>query len=321
MKYLVTGGAGFIGGHLVDRLLESGNRVVVIDNFFGGREENIEHHEGDPNFVLHRRSVCDDLTDIFEKESFDGVFHLAAVPRVQYSIQKPYETHETNVNGHLNLLMFCKKFGIKRFIFSSSSSVYGNSDDFPSVETMKPNPISPYALHKFIGEEYNKLFNILYGFETINLRYFNVYGPRQDPKGPYALLITRFMDMIAKGERPIINGDGEQTRDFTYVTDVVEANILAMRCSNKACFGQVFNIGNGRNISVNKVTEEIIKLSGKPIEPIHGPSVIEPKNTLADYRKAKEMLGWKPKIEFEEGLKMTYEDYIKHSHPWVPKPL
>ena len=230
------------------------------------------------------------------------------MPRVQYSIQHPIETNNVNVNGTINLLKNCKDFKVKRFIYSSSSSVYGNQKILPLSEYMTPNPMSPYALQKFIGEYYCKLFNDLYDLDTISLRYFNVFGPRQNPEGDYACLIPKFIKLISENFRPKINGDGKQTRDFTFVSDVVEANVLAMNLKNYILGN--FNIGNGKNISVNEVTQNILKLSNKKTEPIYGPAVIEPRNTLADISKAKEEFGWSPKTSFEEGLRETYQYFV-----------
>ena len=311
MEYLVTGGTGFIGSHVVDKLLKEGNKVIIIDDSSLGKKENIAHLQENENLITYQRSICDDLDDIFKNNKINAVFHLAALPRVQFSIQNPEETHEANVNGTFNLLNTCRKFNVKRFVFSSSSSIYGDQEKLPIKEDALPAPISPYALHKLIGEQYCKVFTIIYGMETISLRYFNVYGPRQSPEGGYACLIPKFIKLIDEGTAPTINGDGEQTRDFTFCSDVAEANFLAATTNNKKCFGQAFNIGAGKNISVNKVTQLIIKLANKNITPIHGPSVIEPKNTLADIQKAKTMLGWTPKIAFEQGLKQTYEYFKK----------
>lgn len=307
MTYIVTGGAGLIGSHVVDRLLADNHRVIVIDDFSSGKEENLLQHKDNPNLIIERMSICEDLSDIFGDEKIDAIFHLAAVPRVQYSIKFPMETHEANVNGTLNLLNACREYGVKRFIFSASSSAYGDQETLPLFETMNPSPMSPYALHKLIGEEYCKMFNFLYGLETICLRYFNVFGPRQNPEGDYACLIPKFITKIHNGEQPSINGDGEQTRDFTFVDDVANANILAAKTTDEKCFGEVFNIGGGDNHSVNEVTDKILKISGKNIEPIHGPAVIEPHDTLADISKAKEYLGWEPQVSFEEGLKKAWE--------------
>ncbi len=311
MTNLVTGGAGFIGSNLVDKLIELGEKVIVIDDFSAGKEENLEQHKDNKNLKIYRKSICDDLEELFEKEKIDKVFHFAALPRVQFSIQYPKKTHNVNVNGTLNLLLNGKKFCVKRFVFSSSSSTYGDQEKLPLKEDMMPNPISPYGLQKLVGEYYCKIFNKVYGMATISFRYFNVYGPKQDPEGGYALLIPKFIKLIKKDKRPTINGDGSHTRDFTYVGDIVEANLLAANTDKKECFGEIFNIGAGRNISVNDVTKAIIKLSKKDIKPIHGPGVIEPKDTLADTSKAEKMLFWKPKVKFEDGLKACFEDLIK----------
>jgi UDP-glucose 4-epimerase len=310
MKYLVSGGAGFIGSHIVDELLRLGNEVVVIDNFLTGKEENLVQHNTNIKLKVIRKSICDDLTEIFRHEKFDVVVHLAAMPRVQLSIAKPGETHEANINGTFNLLMFCKQFNVKRFVFSSSSSVYGDQEKFPTTEDMQPNPLSPYAMHKLVGELYCKQFNRLFEVETVALRYFNVYGPRQDPNGGYAGLIPKFFSCFLKGEAPTIFGDGEQRRDFTYVEDVVNANILAATTKDKKCFGEAFNIGGGKNYSVNEVSQIIEKLCDSKVKVIYGPGVVEARISLSDTSKAKEMLGWKQKFNFEEGMKITFE-YFK----------
>jgi len=310
MPYLITGGAGFIGSNLADKLLDKNNKVIIIDDFSSGKEENLAQHKNNPNLTVYKKNICKNLDEIFSTKDISAVFHLAAIPRVQFSIKYPIESHNANVNGTLNLLNTCKKFSVKRFIFSSSSSIYGDQEILPQTETMEPNPMSPYALHKLIGEQYGKLFNFLYGMETIFLRYFNVYGPRQNPEGDYACLIPRFINFINEGTPPTINGDGEQTRDFTFVDDVVNANILAANTDNKKCFGQTFNIGAGKNYSVNETTENIIKLSGKNIAPIHGPAVIEPHDTLADISKSKKMIEWIPQTSFEEGIKKTFEYFV-----------
>jgi UDP-glucose 4-epimerase len=308
MAYIVTGGAGFIGSNLVDELLMQKKEVLVIDDFSSGKEENLAQHKADNKLKIFKRSICDSLEDIASEYQIDTVFHLAALPRVQFSIKEPVKTHNVNVNGTLNLLNLCKNHDIKRFVFSSSSSIYGDQDKLPLHEEMMPNPMSPYALHKLIGENYCKMFNFLYGIETVSLRYFNVYGPRQDASGEYSCLIPKFIQLASKGKQPVINGDGRQTRDFTYVSNVVRANICAALIQNKACFGSAFNIGSGRNISVNEVTDEIINLSKKDIKPIYGPSVIEPKDSLADISKAENLLGFSlDENSFEKGIKKTYE--------------
>ena len=315
--YLITGGAGFIGSHLVDRLIQDGHEVVVIDNFSGGREENIPPRS---HLTLYRQSICDDMSAIFKKHSasrrIDAVFHLAALPRVQFSVAKPWESHEANTDGTLKLLIAARDAGVKRFVYSSSSSVYGDQATLPLVETMIPLPISPYALQKLTGEHYCRLFAMLYGMETVSLRYFNVYGPRQNPSDAYAGQIPKFFDKFLRGEAPVINGDGEQTRDNTYVADVVEANILAagvegfnrsISGSTATDWGDYFNIGGGHNYSVNQTSNYILQFANSKLQATHGPAVVEPRNTLADIAKAQQVLGWTPKTDYESGLKKTYE--------------
>ena len=301
--YIVTGGAGFIGSHLTDRLLADGHRVIVIDDFSLGKKENLPKHE---NLILIEKSVTDDLRTALKKYlPIAAVFHEAALPRVQFSIAYPWESHVANADGTLNMLLIARDLGIKRFVFASSSSVYGDQQ-IPLVETMHPKPISPYALQKLIGEHYCRLFFELYQLETISLRYFNVFGPRQNPDGAYAGQIPKFFDKLIRGETPVINGDGEQTRDNTYIDDVVAANILAAE-RREGVWGEFLNIGGGHNTSVNATTEYILKITGSKIKPTHGPAVVEPKNTLADISQAKRLLGWEPRADFEEGLKKTYE--------------
>ena len=313
--YLVTGGAGFIGSHLVDRLIASGHSVVVIDDFSNGKKENLKQvtlrQAQGKLLTVYKKSICDDLAKIFRKHDFAAVFHLAALPRVQFSIAHPRETNEVNINGTLNLLIAARDHGIKRFIFSSSSSVYGNQTKLPFVETMEPRPISPYALQKLVGEHYCRLFTLLYGLETISLRYFNVFGPRQNPEGAYSGHIPKFMKAYCLGERPKINGDGEQTRDTTNVHDVVEANMRAVETKNKAAFGIAFNIGGGKNFSVNEVTKKIVKLAGSSLWPHHGPAVIEPRNTRANTHLALKILKWKPSTQLDSGLREMWSYFSK----------
>lgn len=291
---LVTGGAGFIGSHLTARLLKDGYNVTVIDDLSEGRWENLPKH---PNLIKIEASILDNVAKFVEGR--DVIFHLAALPRVQRSIKHPRETHYVNVDGTLNLLLAAREKGVKKFVFASSSSVYGEQDRLPFTEAMKPNPISPYALQKLISEEYCQLFSTLWALETVCLRYFSVYGPGMSPEGNYALLVPKFIKLIAQDKAPIINGDGQQTRDFTYVSDIVEATILAAK---SPLSGEVINIGFGKGISVNTVASMINRLMGKTIKPIHGPSVVEPRSTLASRKKARNLLGWEPKVNFKDGL-------------------
>ncbi|MBI3559339.1 NAD-dependent epimerase/dehydratase family protein [Candidatus Gottesmanbacteria bacterium] len=212
MRYLVTGGTGFIGSHLVDRLLTNDHEVLVLDNFFAGKEENLVQHKNNSSLKIFKQSVTEDITDVFDQGKIDAVFHLAALPRLQFSIDHPIEAHNVNINGTLNLLQACRNFGIKRFILSSSSSVYGQHDKTPLVETLPPHIIVPYALQKLTSEYYCQIYYQLYGIETIILRYFSVYGPRQNPRGPYGQAVPKFFDNVIHHQPPSITGDGTQTR-------------------------------------------------------------------------------------------------------------
>jgi len=299
MKYTVTGGAGFIGSNLVDELIERGHEVIVIDNLVSGKEEDINPKA---KFILadingcrlgtHLLSSCTDRVIEAIKGS-DSIFHLAALARVQPSIDNPVKFHDTNVNGTLNVLMLARELGIKRVIYSSSSSAYGNATIFPTPETHPTDPMSPYGLQKLIGEQYCKVFSRCYDLETVCLRYFNVFGERQSLSGAYRLVMGIFAQQRLEGKPMTIVGDGEQRRDFTYVGDAVRANILASK-SNKVGSGDIINIGNGDNRSVNQLAD----LIGGPRVNIE--ARLEPSQTLADNRKAKELLGWEPSVSLED---------------------
>ncbi len=295
MKYLVTGGAGFIGSHLVDALISQGHQVRVVDNFLTGKRENLN-----PQAELFEADIRN-LEKI--KSAFigmDGVFHVAAWPRVQVSIENPLETNDINVNGTLNVILAARDAKVKRLVYSASSSVYGDPVSLPLKEDMKPAPKSPYGLQKYVGEEYCKLAALFYGLETVSLRYFNVYGPRMAEEGTYCTVIAVFLKQKREGKTLTITGDGTQTRDFTHVRDVVRANISAMTGA-KVGQGEVINIGAGSNHSVNEVAGMI----GGPVE--HLPPRIEPHDTLADNFLAKELLGWQPEVDFRAGV----EELIK----------
>ena len=291
VKLLVTGGAGFIGSHLVDKLIEQGHEVVVIDNLSTGEKENLNPK------AKFRKVDIRNLKKI--KPAFKGVdhvFHLAAQARVPLSVKDPIETHTNNALGTLNVLVAARDNKVKKFIYSASSSAYGDQKNLPLKEDMTPRPKSPYGLQKLIGEEYCRLFYELYGLPTVSLRYFNVYGPRNPLEGAYALVIGIFLRQKKAGEPLTIDGDGEQTRDFTSVRDVVRANILAAE-SNKVGRGEVINIGAGNNHSINKIAELI---GGKTIN--KPPRLGDPKHTLADNSKAKKFLGWEPEVSLEQGI-------------------
>ncbi len=301
MHYLVTGGAGFIGTNLVKQLREDGHQVRVLDTYAGGKkperiQKDVEYIDGD----IRDRALLDRVMP-----GIDGIFHTAALPRVPYSVEHPEETHDVNVNGTLAVLLAARDAGVKRVVFSSSSSSYGNQETFPLQEdTMIKKPIAPYALHKFIGEHYCRLFAELYGLQTVSLVYFNVYGPYADPNGAYALVIGRFLQQRKNGEPMTVCGDGEYFRDYTYVSDVVRANILAMT-RDTVGHGEVINIGNGNPRSVN----DIVKLIGGDFV-----NVPERKGDgryfEADITKAKQLLGWEPTITLEEGIAMLKKELL-----------
>ena len=293
MKYLVTGGAGFIGSNLVDELIKDGHEVVVLDNLKTGDRDNINKEAHFVCFDLSNKSWPALITSVLR--GVDTIFHLAALARVQPSIDHPQEFHEANVNGTLNLLIAAHDAGVRRVVYSASSSAYGETNVLPTPETEPTNPLSPYGLQKLIGEQYCSIFSKVYEMETVSLRYFNVFGERMSTEGVYCLVMGIFARQMLAGEPMTVVGDGEQRRDFTYVKDVVRANILAAT-SEKVGNGETINIGNGENRSVN----QIASLFGGDIEFID--ASLEPQNTLADNSKAKELLGWEPTMTVEEWM-------------------
>ena len=296
MRALVTGGAGFIGSNLVNRLIRDGHDVSIVDDLSTGKREKI--HSKAKAWIVDISDVNEDWEEIFD--NVDVVFHTAARARVQPSIVNPIEFNNVNVGGTLNMLKCCVDYGVKRFIYSSSSSVYGNVEQLPTPERHKLNPMSPYALQKLIGEQYCKLYSELHGLETACLRYFNVYGDGMSLEGAYKLVIPIFTEQMLKGAPMTIRGSGEQRRDFTYVDDVVDANVRCMDYPLEL-EGEVFNIGNGDNRSVNQIAT---MMGGSRV---HVKPVIEPKETLADNTKAKKVLGWKTTMKIEDWIK-TYKE-------------
>ena len=290
-KIIVTGGAGFIGSNLVNELVELGADVHVIDNLSVGKKENV--NEKAVLHVVDLRNI-DDIIPVINGAEY--VFHFAALPRVQYSIEHPVETNDVNVNGTLNMLVAAQKGGVKRVVYSASSSAYGDQKEMPLKETMTAGPKSPYGLQKYIGELYCKVWSTVHNLETVSLRYFNVYGKGQNPDGAYALVIGKFLKQKAEGKPMTICGDGENTRDYTNVKDVVRANILAAQSDNVGK-GEVMNIGAGHNHSLNNVA----KLIGGEVEYIE--ARLEPSDTLADSSLAKKLIGWEPTLTLEQGLK------------------
>lgn len=317
MRVLVTGAVGFIGSHVCKKFLSEGHEVVGIDNLAANNKsyeltKKDLKHSGLTDLKVIDFTDCDAVFDLFFKHEgssqFDAIIHLGALPRVQFSIEHTLESNKANIDGTLNLLYCANEFGIQRFVYSSSSSVYGNQDTLPLKEDMKPNPLSPYALQKLVGEYYCDIYHNVHGMETISLRYFNVYGPWQRPDSSYAALIPKFAHCMIKNEGdPVIFGDGLKSRDFTFVEDVAMANYLAATTDNEKAYGQVFNIGGGKNHTVNQVVSHIREFTETTLQHRHGPPVVESEHTLADISKSKELLGWEPTIDFKEGLRITIE--------------
>jgi len=282
-KALVTGGAGFIGSNLVDKLIDNGIEVIIVDDLSTGNKDNIN-----PKATFYEISLLDLDENSFKGKDIDVVFHLAALARVQPSIEDPISFNKINVEGTLKLLFACYKAGVKRVVYSASSSCYGNATTFPTTEIHSTNPLSPYGLQKYIGEQYCKMFSEVYGLDTVALRYFNVYGERMNLEGAYCLVMGIFAKQMLENKSLSITNDGNQRRDFTYVQDVVDANILAATHKEKLN-GEAFNIGKGKNYSINEVAD---MLGG---DKIYGETRLEPFETLADNTKAKKILGWNPK--------------------------
>jgi len=302
-KCLVTGGAGFIGSHLVDELVEKGEEVIVIDNLSTGKKENIN-----PRSKFFQLDLRDFKTILPLFEGVDFVFHLAALPRIPLSIERPLESHENNLTATLNVLLASKEKKVKRVIYASSSSVYGQQKELPLREDMIPNPLNPYGFQKYGGEWYCKIFSHLFNLPTVCLRYFNVFGPRASEEGAYATVVGIFLRQKRNGEKLTIYGDGNQTRDFTFVKDVVKGTILAS-LSDKVGKGEVINIGAGKNYSINQLAEMI---GGERV--YLPPRKWEVRDTLADISLAKKLLNWEPQYDLESGLKEMMKFYEKEKN-------
>lgn len=305
--FLVTGGAGFIGSNIVDHLLKKGEQVRVLDNFVTGRKNNLTP------FLEHIHLIEGDIRDkAAVREALEGVdfvLHQAALGSIARSIADPSETNSCNVDGTLNLLIESKACGVKRFVYASSSSVYGNSHEMCKVETLTPNPCSPYGVSKLVGEMYCRVFHEIYGIETVILRYFNVFGRRQDPDSQYAAVIPRFITALQSGKAPVIYGDGNQTRDFTFVENVVQANMKAC-LPDFAIFGEAFNIACGGQTSVNDLHGILSALTGKDILPVHVEGRKgEVKHSYAHIEKARSILGYAPQFDLKSGLEQTVRWY------------
>jgi len=310
MKYVVTGGGGFIGSALVRGLLEdSSGEVVVLDNFLTGREENLADVKG--SFQLHRVDIRDYDAIAPLVRGADVVFHEAAIPSVPRSIEDPVPSHEVNIDGTFQVLRAAANGGVGRLVYAASSSAYGDSDVLPKVETMQARPKSPYAVQKLTGEYYASTFSACYGLETVALRYFNVYGPRQDPSSPYSGVLSRFMTAILERRPPTIFGDGEQSRDFTYVEDVVRLNLLAAR--TKGIAGKMYNGGNGGRITLNQAWSALQKIEGVEIAALYGPPRSgDVLHSQADTTRAHAELGYTPRFSFEDGLRQTLAWFRTH---------
>jgi len=303
-SFLVTGGAGFIGSALVSRLLRDGHTVRVVDDFSTGFRHNLEDcldrielMEGD----LAELAVC--------RASVQGVeyvLHQAAIPSVQRSVERPASSHRANVTATLNMLVAARDARVKRFVFASSSSVYGNSETLPKLETMPENPLSPYAVTKLAGEKYSAIFHQIYGLPAVSLRYFNVFGPRQNPHSSYSAAVSRFIEAALEGNHPVVHGDGEQSRDFTYVDNVVEANLLA--CFAEGVCGMAFNIGTGRRFTLHELLRSLSSIVGYTIKPIYAsPRAGDVRHSQAGIEKAERFLRFEPKVSFQVGLERTVD--------------
>jgi len=306
MRYLVTGGAGFIGSNTVDELVRHGHSVVVLDDLSSGKEENLAEIRGKITFM--KGSVNDLETVQKAMHQADYAIHLAARTSVPRSVKDPLETNRINVEGTLNVLVAARDNKVKRFVFAASSSAYGETPTLPKTEAMRPEPISPYGVSKFVGELYAQAFGRCYGLENVSLRYFNIFGPRQDPDSPYSGVLSRFATAFLDEEQPVVFGDGEQTRDFTFVENAVQANLLA--CEASGASGGVFNVGTGGRVSLNQTLEILRRITGKNLEAKYdSPREGDIRDSQADISKARQILGYRPTVEFEEGLTRTFEWY------------
>jgi nucleoside-diphosphate-sugar epimerase len=307
---LVTGGAGFIGSHIAAALSERGARVRVIDDLSTGHQENLDEIGGDVDFVRASLNDADALRRALE--DVELVFHEAAIPSVPRSVENPRETHAACVEATFSLLLAAKERGARRVVYAASSSAYGDQPTLPKVETMSPDPLSPYAVAKLVGEYYCQVFTRTYKLETVALRYFNVFGPRQDPSSQYSGVVSRFIASLSGGTHPVIYGDGGQTRDFTYISNAVEANLLAAESARAV--GQVVNVANGQQISLNDLLSALKKLTGRDdVEAEYRePRVGDVRHSLADITRARKLLGYSPRVGLEEGLLKTL-DWWKQS--------
>ena len=300
-SYLVTGGAGFIGSHLAEELVRRGHRVRVADSFITGKRENLSHLTG---VELIEGDLAD--LDVARRatEGVDYVLHQAAIPSVPRSVKDPITSNRANVDASLNVLVAARDAGVRRLVYAGSSSAYGNTPTLPKVETMPTAPLSPYALQKLVAEQYCQMFTQLYGLETVTIRYFNVFGPRQDPSSPYSGVISLFIRALVEGRPPTIYGDGEQTRDFTYVANVVDGVLRA--CAAPKASGEVINVATGGRISLNELFRALKDLTGAAVDPVYAESRAgDVHDSQADITKARQLLGYEPLVSLEQGLEQT----------------
>jgi nucleoside-diphosphate-sugar epimerase len=307
---LITGGAGFIGSHIAAAFAAAGARVRIIDDLSTGYRENVSEIAGDVDFV--EGSVADEAALRRALEDVELVFHEAAIPSVPRSVENPRQTHIASVEATFSLLLAAKEKKVRRIVYAASSSAYGDQPTLPKVESMLPEPLSPYAVAKLVGEHYCQVFTRVYGLETVSLRYFNVFGPRQDPSSQYSGVISRFIAALLGGEQPVIYGDGEQSRDFTYIDNVVDANLKAAESSRAV--GQVINIANGERITLNELLGELKSLTDRPdvVADFREPRAGDVKHSLADISRARDLLGFEPQVDLRTGLQHTI-DWWKNS--------
>ena len=313
---LVTGGAGFIGSNLCEALLEKGNKVVCLDNFATGKRENIEEFLEDPNFVLIEGDIRKLEDCLKASQGVDYVLHQAALGSVPRSIKDPITSNDVNVSGFLNMLVAARDNGVQRFVFAASSSTYGDSESMPKVEDIIGKPLSPYAITKYVNELYADIFSKTYGLETIGLRYFNVFGRKQDPNGAYAAVIPKFVSQLMKGESPVINGDGNYSRDFTYIDNVIQANLLSLVTTNKKAINTIYNVAYGDRNTLNDLmgylkeylSEFDAKISN--VEVVYGPNRVgDIPHSHASVDKAKEKFNYNPEFSLQQGLKEAVKWY------------
>lgn len=306
MRYLVTGGAGFIGSHIVEELVRRGQSVAILDDLSSGKEKNIE------GFLAKVEILRVSITDLEATRAAcrgaDYVLHLAARTSVPRSVADPLDNNFVNVNGTLNVLIAARDAGVRRLVFAASSSAYGDSETLPKVETMPAAPVSPYGVSKYVGEAYAQVFTRVYGIETVSIRFFNVFGPRQDPSSQYSGVLSRFISAVLTGQQPVVYGDGEQSRDFTYVDNVV--NIVFRACEAPGVSGKIFNGGTGNCYTLNSTLQLLSKISGKPIQAKYDPPRTgDILHSHADISLARNLLGYEPHVGFEEGLRRTFSWY------------